>query len=118
MPRQFQRDGCWDQPQPGQRWAISIPRPPKQITHLCLGLHGEIVLVKPTLSLCLSCPSPRSLALALANLGCAVPVPNTAVSLIEQLIPGNIVDVDIQSDESKVPREEWVQLEQTRGVYL
>lgn len=57
----------------------------------------------------LICPSPSTLACIALSTGLrAMPVTDTAISLIEQLIPRNIVLADVRINLRKRPRKEWV----------
>ena len=87
-------------------------------THFCLCFHLEVILVKATFCLGLSGPPPSSLTLTIPSFNGAVPVSDTPVPLLEQLVPRNLVGVNVQFDQVKVPREERVELDQTCGIYL
>jgi hypothetical protein len=69
--------------------------------------------MKTTLSLLvLICPSPGTLALIALTAGLrAMPVADTAISLVEQAIPRNIVIADICINLRERPCKKWVQLE-------
>jgi hypothetical protein len=87
---------------------------------LCLHFHFEVVLVQSTLRLLLPPgPSPRTLPLiSLPALRRAVPVSHTPIALIQQLVVRDVVRLDIPVHERICPREERVELQQTRLIHL
>jgi hypothetical protein len=76
--------------------------------------------MKTTLSLLvLICPSPSTLAIVALTTGLrAMPVADTAISLVEQPIPRNIVLADICINLRERPCKKWVQLEQPSFIDL
>ena len=87
---------------------------------LCFHFHLEVVLVQPTLRLLLPPgPSPRTLPrIPLAALRRAVPVTHAPISLLQQLVVRDVVPSDVRIHIVERPREERVQLQQPRLVYL
>lgn len=87
---------------------------------LCFHFHFEVVLVQSTLRLFLP-PGPSSRTLpcvSLPTLRRTVPVSHTPIALIQQLVVRNVVFLDIPFYERKCPREERVELQQTRLIYF
>ncbi len=73
--------------------------------------HFEIINVQTAFCLfCLSGPPSRTLArIAFAALNRTMPVTDTAIALVEQLVTGYLVFLDVPLDEVEVPRKEGVQ---------
>jgi hypothetical protein len=74
-------------------------------------LHLEIVFVQATLRLLLPSPPPSSLVFPFIYLPRAVPVADTAVPLVEELISWDGIFLDVPIDKREVPGEERVELE-------
>ena len=87
---------------------------------LLLCLHFEVVFVQSTLRLLLPPgPSPRTLStISLPALRRAVPISHTPIALVQQLVVRNLVFLDVPLYERKCPREERVELQQSRLVHF
>jgi hypothetical protein len=84
--------------------------------HLCVQLILKVIYVQTTFCLLSPLPPTRPFAFTFNRLLCAMPVPDTCVSLQQQCVDRNEVCGGVLIYLLITPETEWVQFQETLGV--